>query len=215
MTRKTRKWAVTRRPVIMLAVLAATGCTQHTWAPGPSAVGDFGVVAGRCKLMAMSGQTSGYVAASGSPKFVAAAVGGGILAGGIASAVREQNIFNACMEASGFVAVDAQPAQTASAQPLAALAHPGTTAARGRAEFGAAVGDFDGPPRGLLVSDVLGGGAAEHAGIQKGDIIITYAGAPTTTYQAFQATLDKTKAGDSAVIQVWRQQTEVAMQVNF
>src|SRR5579862_9535452 len=100
MLRKTGKWAVARRPVIMLAVLAATGCAQHTWAPGPSAVGDYGVVSGRCKLLAMSGGTVAAVGASGSPRFVAAAVGTGILVGGVASAVHEQNVYNACMEAS-------------------------------------------------------------------------------------------------------------------
>lgn len=90
----------------LLVAITTSACAQHTWAPGPSATGDFGVVSGQCKLMAMSGQTSGYVSASGSPRFVAAAVGTSVLVGSIASAVHQQKIYNACMEASGFVVTD-------------------------------------------------------------------------------------------------------------
>lgn len=110
----------------LLATATTAACAQHTWAPGPSATGDFGVVSGQCKLMAMSGQTSGYVAASGSTRFVAAAVGTSVLVGGIASAVHQQNIYNACMEASGFVVTDGGaappqvPAQQMNATPPAA-----------------------------------------------------------------------------------------------
>ena len=90
-----------------------TACVQHTWAPGPNAQGDYGSVSGRCKLMGM-GSHEGFLA-FGSPAFV----GGAALGNAIGNAVRQQNVYNACMEASGFVAVDPQPAQ---AQPSVAAA---------------------------------------------------------------------------------------------
>jgi hypothetical protein len=97
---------------VSLAVAALAGCAKHTWAPGPGATMPFGQVSGQCKLMAINGQTSGFVAASGSPKFVAAAVGGAALGSAIGNAVRQQNIYNACMEANGFVVADGQAGAT-------------------------------------------------------------------------------------------------------
>jgi hypothetical protein len=62
--------------------------------------------------MAMGAPTGGgFVAASGNPRFVGAFVSASVLASAIGSAVRQQNIYNACMEANGFVAVDQQAAQ--------------------------------------------------------------------------------------------------------
>ena len=48
--------------------------------------------------------------ASGSPQFVGTAVGSAQIGNAIGGAVRQQNIFNACMEAQGFVATD-QPGE--------------------------------------------------------------------------------------------------------
>jgi hypothetical protein len=92
--------------------VALSGCVQHTWAPGPQQIaGNFGQVSGQCKLMALSGGTGGgFVAAHGSPQFVGAFVGASVIAGAIGSAVQQNNIYNACMEANGFITADA-PAQ--------------------------------------------------------------------------------------------------------
>jgi hypothetical protein len=63
-----------------------------------------GMAEARCRLFADSnGQISGVVAASGSPKFVAAAVGGSALAAGIGQAVHQNHLFNDCMMANGWV----------------------------------------------------------------------------------------------------------------
>jgi hypothetical protein len=57
--------------------------------------------------MALSGAGGGgFVAAAGSPRFVAAYTAGSIIAGAIGSAVQQNRIYNACLEANGFVAVD-------------------------------------------------------------------------------------------------------------
>lgn len=93
---------------LFAALVFLGGCARHTWAPGPNATGDPGSIAGQCKLMALSGQTGGAVAASGNPRFVAAVVGGAALGAAVGGAIRQQNIFNACMEANGFVVADPQ-----------------------------------------------------------------------------------------------------------
>jgi hypothetical protein len=102
--------------------LALSGCASHSWAPGPGQnAAAFGPASGQCKLVAMSGGSGGgFVAARGSPQFVGAVVGGSVLLGAIGSAVRQHNIYEACMEANGFIAVD--PAAPVAAAPIAAVA---------------------------------------------------------------------------------------------
>lgn len=96
-----------RFAAVAAIVALLTGCVSHTWAPGPQVSGDFGAVSGQCKLMSMGASSGGgFVAAAGNPRFVGAVVGASVLAGAIGSAVRQQNIYNACMEANGFVIAD-------------------------------------------------------------------------------------------------------------
>jgi hypothetical protein len=85
-----------------------TGCDySYNWTPGPQATGDLGIVSGQCKLEAaktsvpssthlLSDQNGGYFVTSGPG-----------LSGIIASSVQRQDIYNACMEANGFVVADA------------------------------------------------------------------------------------------------------------
>jgi hypothetical protein len=95
------------RRIAIVALGLISGCVQHTWAPGPEATKSLGVGSGECKLVAMSGAGGGgYVMASGSPQFVGTAVGSAQIGNAVGTAVRQQNIFNACMEAQGFVATD-------------------------------------------------------------------------------------------------------------
>jgi hypothetical protein len=94
------------RTLLLTASLLMSACVNHTWAPGPQAAGDFGVVSGQCKLLAMSGGSSNFIGASGSPRFVGAVVGGSILGSAVSTAVRQNEIYNACMESQGFVVAD-------------------------------------------------------------------------------------------------------------
>jgi hypothetical protein len=110
---------MTRKLIAATAIalpLIAGGCMQHHWAPGPEATKSFGVASGQCKLVALSGGS--YTAASGSPQFVGTAMG----AAAIGGAIRQQNTYNACMEAQGFVEADQQQAQPAEAQTVHATA---------------------------------------------------------------------------------------------
>jgi hypothetical protein len=92
--------------------VALTGCASHNWAPGPQATGDLGVVSGQCKLEAAKTPISGYTAlvpAPGTDVYVP--VSGVGLSGIIASSMQRQDVYNACMEANGFVVADgSQPA---------------------------------------------------------------------------------------------------------
>jgi hypothetical protein len=121
------------KPMAIATAIAVSlcACAGHTWAPGPNqTAADFGSTSGQCKLMAMSGGSGGgFVGASGSPRFVGTFVGASVLAGAIGSAVRQQNIYNACMEANGFVAVDGspQPQNVGSPQPQIVSYSPGVT----------------------------------------------------------------------------------------
>ena len=100
-----------KRCLLVAAALCAAGflpgCVQHNWVPGPQIAAPPGVASGQCQLAAMGGTPpGGFVAASGSPKFVGAFVGASVLAGAIGSAVRENRIYNACMAAQGYIAQD-------------------------------------------------------------------------------------------------------------
>jgi hypothetical protein len=95
-----------RKTIAILAALANAsvlcGCVSHTWAPGPTANKPFEQASGQCQLVAM-GVHEGF-GAIGSPGFVASAA----LGNALGNAVRSNRAYNACMEAQGFVAVDAQ-----------------------------------------------------------------------------------------------------------
>jgi hypothetical protein len=90
--------------------LILSACVSHTWAPGPGATGNLAQVGGQCELLAKSaGQQAGYVGAYGQPAFVGAMVGTGLLLNAIGNAVQQNEIFNACLMANGFVPVEGAP----------------------------------------------------------------------------------------------------------
>ncbi|HTV90145.1 MAG TPA: hypothetical protein VME41_14115 [Stellaceae bacterium] len=93
---------------ITLLVLT-TGCVTHTWAPGPTATMPFEQASGRCKLVAM-GADQGFVAVGNANEVAGAAIGNGL-----GNAIRENQAYNACMEAMGFVATDTQARVAAAA----------------------------------------------------------------------------------------------------
>ena len=93
-----------------------------------------------------------------------------------------------------------------------------------RLKFGASVDSITapmaktlqlGPPRGLVVLIVMPGGAAERAGIQPNDVILSYGGTPMNTRDDLQAAVDGEKSGDTASLEIWRQAKEVTVPVNF
>ena len=104
---------------LALSVFSLIGCATHTWVAGPDARGTFGEADGRCKLLANN--TGGGFYAQGSQQFVA----GAALGAAIGQAVKAQNNYNACMEASGWeVADEGRPPTPASYTPPASYASP-------------------------------------------------------------------------------------------
>jgi len=96
--------------LVSALALATSGCVaSHTWAPGPhQSAANFTETSGRCKLMAMGAADSGgeFAYAQGSPRFVGSYLGAVTIASAVGGHNRGQNAYNACMEASGFYAVD-------------------------------------------------------------------------------------------------------------
>jgi hypothetical protein len=88
-----------------LLLLNLASCTHYDFVPGPGTNGmPIGMAEARCRLFADSnGQINGFVAASGSPKFVAGAVAGSAIGAGLAQAVHQNHLFNDCMMANGWV----------------------------------------------------------------------------------------------------------------
>jgi len=95
---------------LLSCLLFLGGCSTYTWAPGPSAQGTYEQASGKCRLLASTDQTSFY--AQGSTSYVA----GAALGAAVGQAVRQQNDFNNCMLASGWVPTGKDDAATQSAQ---------------------------------------------------------------------------------------------------
>jgi len=91
------------KKVTMAVVLAVSlsGCVYHQWAYGPGTTKPFGQASGECKLAGLGSQ-QGFLA-FGNSSYVA----GAALGNALGNAVRANATYNACMEAQGFVAVDA------------------------------------------------------------------------------------------------------------
>jgi S1-C subfamily serine protease len=227
------------------ALAGLCACANHTFAPGPGmSAGDFGPDAARCRLFARGSDPSFSFDASGSPKFVAGAMAGAVVAGAIATAVRENANFNDCMEARGWrIADNAQPAAATTsvaattsavqgAAPPAAttLAVPdGTSRApdpppAARRNLGIRASNVTDalayssqldPPRGLVVIAVMQDGAASAARLQTGDVILSFGATPLMTVADLQRVLTTTAANSAVPVQIWRDRQELAANLQF
>jgi hypothetical protein len=112
-----------RAPAALVMALAMTGCVTHTWVPGLNqSAANFGQASGQCKLVAMGVERPTEAFASGNTRFVATYLGAVTVAGAIGNAVRENQAYNACMEAQGFVEADqATPTPVAATVPAATV----------------------------------------------------------------------------------------------
>ena len=96
-----------RRIVGLAAALMLSACVQHTWVPGPQIAAPPGVAQGQCKLAAMGAPgAGGFIGAVGSPAFVGATLGAGLVTSVLITAVRQNEMFNSCMEAQGYIAAN-------------------------------------------------------------------------------------------------------------
>ncbi|MDF2989360.1 MAG: peptidase and chymotrypsin/Hap [Eubacterium sp.] len=72
-----------------------------------------------------------------------------------------------------------------------------------------------GLPVGIYISEVSAGGAAEAAGIKKGDVLIKLAGSKIETMSDLDAVKKKHKAGDTVDAVVSRDGTQVSVKITF
>lgn len=70
-------------------------------------------------------------------------------------------------------------------------------------------------PVGIYISEVTAGGAAETAGIKKGDVLIKLAGTKIETMSDLDAVKKKYKAGDTVDAVVSRDGTQVSVKITF
>jgi hypothetical protein len=110
----------------------------------------------------------------------------GYFGGGIVGALNMQDFWRECMLAHGW-----RP----QAAPSTAAASPAPTPDPPPSAFGAAVDTHGGA--GLIVTEVMHGGVAERAGLQKDDVIMDFAGDKATSPEGLQATIDRTRATHS------------------
>ncbi len=88
-------------------MISLGACANHTFAPGPGMnVQDLGPNKAQCRLFARGSDPGYSFSAYGSPRFVAASMGGAALGAAIGSAVRQNSNFNDCMEARGLRMAD-------------------------------------------------------------------------------------------------------------
>ena len=70
-------------------------------------------------------------------------------------------------------------------------------------------------PTGVYVGEVTSGGAAEKAGVQKGDIIIGLDDYEISSYTELSAALKHYHAGDTAKMTVYRAGAQVELNITF
>jgi len=74
---------------------------------------------------------------------------------------------------------------------------------------------YYGLPKGIYVTDVVGGSAAEKAGIRRGDIIVAMAGKTVETVQDLDKIKESYKPGDTVTITVVRNDRKVDLSLTF
>ena len=129
------------------------------------------------------------------------------------------NAFAHCMRAAGWQTAHgfAVPAATV----MQVTAAPRGTARR---TFGAEVNSVAVPfqtqgyargSTGLVITDILPGGAAQAAGLRRGDILLGFAGTPVGGPETLQATLTKLTPGARIAVEFWRDQSPTVATLAF
>ena len=221
-------------------LLPLAGCANHSFAPGPGmSAAQFEPDSARCRLMSrgMMRPQAVYAPYHRDQYAAAAAV---TLISAIGGAVEQNQNFNDCMIAQGWQPsvgpvtpasgpLGARLAEApAPAMPAPILIADGPIApaptARPRRNFGAEVlpiaVPFNNPtlPRGapsLVVVDIHPGGAAEAAGLRRGDIILSFANTAVPTVASMQGALHRVGPGHAVPIELWRDQAPVSTAARF
>ena len=217
-----------------------TACAEPNWVPGPGKPGyALGVDQGHCRLVARGLASSVGFGARGSPKFVAAAAAGALLVGVIGGAIENETNYRNCMMAQNWLIGDPRPpapdgpranqqmsvaisAPTASSGSV--MAAPAFSAPNERRELlvkGADVTEFSEQAlhlkstQGVVLLDVVYGGAGSRAGLQVGDTILAFDGAQVSGMEDLQRELGRVAAGASVTADVWRDSRRIPVRLQF
>ena len=82
-------------------------------------------------------------------------------------------------------------------------------------EMDTSVAEAYGLPAGLKIAEVVPGGAADRAGIRTGDILINVGGTDVSSIVMLSRALRDYKAGDTAIVTVYREGKLVRMELTF
>jgi len=221
------------RIALATALFSLGACVNHTFAPGPGMSSlDFEPDSARCRLMARGAVKDYEFGASGSPQFVASYTAGAALGAAIGRAIEQNANFNDCMEARGWRVADrAAPATLApvmvpspAPSPLA-LNEAVTAPAPGVARRDLLVrvvpvtpiifSDLRAPTRGLLILEVGAGGAGASAGLQAGDVILSFNGLTVADIAGMQRELAVLAPGRKVSADIWRDNRTSPIELQF
>ena len=230
-------------PIILLTLTGCVQHTFAP-GPGMTAF-DYEPQSAECRIFARSNSPGFGFSASGSPKFVAGSMVGAAIGAGIATAVANNHNYNDCMEAKGWRVVDdvkpptaaagitsaaaaaTPPPQativTASAASSSVAPLPPAPVSSSRAfQVRAAVVDearavslrMD-APRGVVLLDVIAGGAAASSGLLPGDVVLAFNGSPVLGIGDLTRDLDRIPGGGQAQVTIWRLDTERSLMLQL
>lgn len=103
-----------------IGVMTLAGCASHVYAPGPGmSAAQFGPDSARCRLFAEGTRPDTLFEAYGSPRTVAVEAGAMIVLGGITTARHDNEAYDNCMQANGWLVADNAAAGPNVTQPVA------------------------------------------------------------------------------------------------
>lgn len=212
-------------PVVLLSALCLlSACATHQFTPGPGkTAADFEPDSAKCGLFARNANPGVTFQAHGSPKFVAASTAEATFGYGIASADRANEDYNDCMEVNGWrMAGDVaeaplgRPRAVNSKEPVTpqhplsnnAMTDPAPRRALGVRLLPVSY-EMTGwlhmdAPKGLLVLDVIPGGAAAAAGIRPNDVLLSIGGYLIVSRSDIATALSESGARHDVMAEIWR-----------
>jgi Peptidase family M28/PDZ domain len=100
-------------------------------------------------------------------------------------------------------------------EPPAASRHSASGAGGGYGAYFGSVPDFGDNEKGVKFADVRAGSPAQQAGLRRGDVLVSFGGAPIANLQDFTFQLRSRKAGDVVTVTVLRDGQEVTADVTL
>lgn len=231
--------------VLIVHLLLLCGCVSHNFAPGPGmSVVDLEPDKAVCRMFARDADPGHSFGAAGSPRFVATAMAIEAVGSAISSGIRQDENFNDCMIARGWVVADravtptnggATPASSAlqaTVQPVVSIAGPKVTPANLstpalpiRQPLGIRAADVTEPlawslrlnplRAGVLVLNVARQGAAGLGGMVAGDVLLRLNERNLFTVSDLRRAMAHIEPNSIILASVWRSGRPKTLQLRF